>query len=353
MPHPICSALALAQLRMLRKPLAAAAFWGSHQAREFPENGRKAKWHLSSRALDGGQNIDVNGGYFRGIWSLRLEFEMIKVPRQILVHLDSTKASALRLEIALGLAEQWDAELAALYAVTPALVTLSYPPDIAAAATNVALLDAECRERAARAFQAALPKSWVAATWASAEVMSVSGVVAKQALYADLLILGQPDPGDPAAARLPPSFVSDVLIESGRPALVIPFIGTPSVPGKRVVIAWKDTREAARSMYFAWPFLHAAESVHVIAWGDDSDGVEGDALKLRTYMTAHGVRAEWHVEAHEPEKTGEMLLSRTADLGADLLIMGCYGHGRLREWVLGGTTRSVLDAMTIPVLMAH
>ena len=172
----------------------------------------------------------------------------------------------------------------------------------------------------------------------------------RRALYADLLVLGQRDPDDPAASELPPDFVPQVLVGSGRLALVVPCAGPFATVGRRVLIAWKETREAARAVTAALPWLVRAASVHAIACGPDAD----EALRrLRTYLSAQGVALE--TQRHEPGETdaGEKLLSAAVDMGADLLVMGCYGHSRAREWVLGGATRSVLRSMTLPVLMSH
>jgi len=82
-------------------------------------------------------------------------------------------------------------------------------------------------------------------------------------------------------------------------------------------------------------------------------GGRGTQLNLDGYLHLHGIEPVWHREELEPTDIGEQMLSRTFDLGADLLVMGCYGHGRAREWVLGGASRTILQSMTLPVLMAH
>ena len=91
-----------------------------------------------------------------------------------------------------------------------------------------------------------------------------------------------------------------------------------------------------------------------MAWGSEEVEVKGDRLDLDSYLKLRGVEPVWHREGGtEPGFVGELLLSRAFDLDADLLVMGCYGHGRAREWVLGGTSRTVLRSMTLPVLMSH
>jgi nucleotide-binding universal stress UspA family protein len=178
--------------------------------------------------------------------------------------------------------------------------------------------------------------------------------VAQQALFADLLVLGQRNPGDPLAASVPPDFAEAVVIASGRPAIVVPYVGSTDRIGETVAIAWKETREAARAVAAALPILQRARKAHVLCWSEEPVAlVEGGRLDLRSYLRRHGVEVDWHHGGPEPEALGEVLLSRTFDLGADLLVMGCYGHSRAREWVLGGASRSVLNSMTLPVLMAH
>ena len=140
---------------------------------------------------------------------------------------------------------------------------------------------------------------------------------------------------------------------SGKPALVLPYIGAPKALGDTVLIAWKPTREAARAVAAALPMLQSAKAVHVVSWGDDESLVSGEKLDLTTYLKLRGVQTTWHKQGQAPNDLGEMLLSFAFDIQADLLVMGCYGHSRAREWMLGGVTRTLMDSMTLPVLMAH
>jgi nucleotide-binding universal stress UspA family protein len=180
----------------------------------------------------------------------------------------------------------------------------------------------------------------------------VTAAFSRQALYADMLVLGQHDPSAPSPG-VPGDFPETVIAASGKPAIILPYTGAPPAVGETVVVAWKPTREAARAVSAAVPILQRARRVHVLSWTDEEESVGGARLNLDGYLKLRGVEPIWHLESAEPDAVGEMLLSRAFDLEADLMVMGCYGHSRTREWVLGGTSRTVLKSMTLPVLMAH
>lgn len=275
--------------------------------------------------------------------------------RQLLVHLDPTRPAARRLAAARALAQEHGAALAALYAAIPGFIELPYAPAIGPSlAGDLLRLDEERRDATLKAFQREMASAGPAATWSQTSAVPLDAAFAQQALYADLLVLGQHDPADEAAACVPPDFVDAVLAESGRPALVLPHVGWTGAIGRTVVIAWKEAPEAARAVAAAMPFLQRARKVHVVAWGNrDEPAVGGVQLGLEGYLRVHGVDASWHHGGPEPAAIGELLLSRAFDLEADLLVMGLYGHSRAREWILGGASRTILQSMTLPVLMSH
>jgi nucleotide-binding universal stress UspA family protein len=274
--------------------------------------------------------------------------------KQVLVHLDCTDEALHRLAAARHIAGQHAAALTALYAVTPAFVELPYALEVGPVAKDMVELDEQRRTKAHRAFDRAMDAPGAVAQWSQLDDTGIAGAFAQQALFADLLVMGQRQPADKAGTEVPPDFVESVLVASGRPAIVIPYVGWSLPLGETMAIAWKETPEAARAVTAALPLLRRAERVHILSWGSESmPNIGGQALNLDQYLKAHGVTATWHRGGPEPREVGELLLSRVFDLGADLLVMGCYGHSRAREWVLGGASRSVLSAMTLPVLMAH
>ncbi|EJL77721.1 universal stress protein UspA-like protein [Polaromonas sp. CF318] len=272
--------------------------------------------------------------------------------KQLLVHADATPQFAQRLEFAGRLAALHGAGITALYAspsASEALPVASGIPGLAVKRENTQ--DTELA-RARSVFEQLKPAG-LRASWAEVHEFPLVPAFAQQALYADLLVLGQHGPGEGWSTLMPADFPETVIALSGRPALVLPYTSAkPGLPGT-VVIAWKPGPGAARAVTAALPLLRKAGAVHVLSWGSDPAAAAGEVPNIVSYLKAHGVRAGWQHEAAEPDNLGELLLSRAFDLQADLLVMGCYGHTRAHEWVLGGASRTVLKSMTLPVLMAH
>lgn len=167
--------------------------------------------------------------------------------------------------------------------------------------------------------------------------------------YADLLVLGQHEPGTPWEP-LGGDLAAHLLLACPRPVLVVPSIQRSTDVGKRVVVAWNGSAEALRAIDAALPFLRQADSVTVATFGPA--GEPGADPELLSWLLRHGIEARFLAESPGLEG-GEPLLSLLADQGADLLVMGAYGRARMSEMLLGGVTRTVLEAMTVPVLMAH
>lgn len=274
--------------------------------------------------------------------------------RQLLVHVDYSPRSAARLQLARRLAHAHGASLTALYAVTPAYVELPYTPEIGQdLAASLLALDDERRAGARAMFEQGSGDAGVRPLWSESTEPPVIGAFAQQALHCDLMVLGQHDSADRQGTGVPADFAESVIAQSGKAALVVPYAALPETVGDTVVIAWKETREAARAVAAAIPLLQRAAHVHVLTWDEEESRISGARLDLQGYLRLHQVEAVLHHGGPAPEQLGEQLLSRAFDLGADLLVMGCYGHGRAREWVLGGTSRTVLRSMTLPVLMSH
>jgi nucleotide-binding universal stress UspA family protein len=278
--------------------------------------------------------------------------------KTILLHLDAAGNDSARLQLAMRLGQAHGARVEALYAVLPAV--LQYPFAFSADAPGAALLmnyEADQRERIKAAFERERSRADdpQALIWQETEDEPVRAFT-QQAWAADLMVLAQHDPSPKAYSGVPPDFASAVLVASGRPGLVMPYIGAGTTLGNTVLIAWKPSPEAARAVTAALPLLQRAKRVHLAVW-DETGQVQSDAPRsIQSYLANHGIASTLHrssVTGSETREVGELLLSLGADLQADLLVMGCYGHGRAREWVLGGATRTVLQSMTVPVFMVH
>ena len=278
--------------------------------------------------------------------------------KSILLHLDDSPACAARLRAANAIAQSMDASVKALYAVLPAFMQYAIAYSAGAeVAPMMQTLELERRTRTRALFDATVgsgtAKHLERIEWAECTGEPTASF-AREALVADLLVLGQHvEPAD-APAGVTSDFNESVLIASGKPALLIPAIYRAEPFGRVVLVAWKPTRVAARALSAALPFLQRAQQVHLVQWIEPGVGVEdGAAPDVEASLRRHGFTAIMHRDVAKSSDVGELLLSRAADLGADLLVMGCYGHSRAREWALGGASRSVLQSMTVPVLMSH
>ena len=279
--------------------------------------------------------------------------------KDLLVVLDSDAASRRRIDLAAGLAERFAAHLVGLYPLPVPEVPhhLSYYDP---AVLNPFFLDLRQQAQAAaeeerEAFEHAASLRGLSAEWRLVAEGGAQADAALHARYVDLTILGQldPDRGDVELIRPRPE---QVTLASGRPILVIPYAGQFATVGRRVLIGWDASREATRAVNDAMPLLMAADIVTVLTIdareGPDAHG-ELPGADISLHLARHGVKAEIERTVSAGIAPGEVLLSRAADLGADLLVIGAYGHSRVRELLLGGATRSILQSMTLPVLMSH
>ncbi|HEX7641610.1 MAG TPA: universal stress protein [Burkholderiaceae bacterium] len=168
---------------------------------------------------------------------------------------------------------------------------------------------------------------------------------------ADLAIIGQKRPG---YTDLSQGFYDSLVMKSGRPVLFLPYACNIPQAFDRVIVAWDGSREAARALADAMPFLHKARQVLVLSAmsGRNKDNELPD-VGIGAYLARHDIEAELERDDNVSIDTAQWLLSRAATMGADLLVMGAYGHNRFGEMILGGVTRSVMREMTLPVLMSH
>jgi len=167
----------------------------------------------------------------------------------------------------------------------------------------------------------------------------------------DLVVIGQDDPDRPEPMR--ETLIETALFEGCAPVLLIPYIARGPLGFRRVTIAWDGGRTAARAVHAALPFLKLAEKVTIVMVGKASSIPGEPGSDIATWLSRHGLDVEV-VSLEAPDiSVADALLDHAADKSVDLLVMGGYGHSRVREFLLGGATRGILSAMTVPVLMAH
>ena len=294
--------------------------------------------------------------------------------RDILVCLDATNAGDARLELALNLAQANQAHLTAVYALPkphgsavpsvgiglPPTVLGPVSPDGARAISGqppnapAPLLDQTDRaDTAEQRFRQELPDRELDGEWHTFGHSGLAELV-QLAKAADLAILGQYPADDTAGATwLRPD---DLMIDAGRPVLVTPYAGTFEIVGRRVLVAWDGTREANRALHDALPLLGGAEAVTVMHVGAQQTDLDRDRPWLERivrHLGRHGIKAQPEESARAGIAISDVLLSRAADLGADMIVAGAYHHAQLRERLLGGVSRDLLDHLTVPVLMSH
>ncbi|WP_026354438.1 universal stress protein [Massilia niastensis] len=273
--------------------------------------------------------------------------------RTILVHADLSRAAPDRIRLAARLACTAGAHL-----VGSALTGISrFAPLEAPAGPALVRHCAHRRRHAAQAlerFDLIAVQEGVASREARLVDDDVDGGMAVQARYCDLVVVGQVD-HSVVEPELPGDLPEYLLLTCGRPVLVVPFTGCiPELRGDALV-AWDGSNEATRAVVAALPLLRAARCAIIAGFGGElahSDSGVQDCGRLATYLGRHGV-ASRSVQRAAGDDIGEALLGTAADLGCSLLVMGGYGHTRFRELLMKGVTRTILRAMTLPVLLVH
>ena len=279
--------------------------------------------------------------------------------RSLLVHLDHDRRFEARLAYALRIAR---AQGCHVVGVAPTgAVPLAPEVSIVTAASLSDYADAvwmmlDERAQAAQArFEEACRKAGLESRESVVEHADKAQSLVRHSHCSDIVVLSQADPEAPnfAAAR---ELVAEVVLRSARPTVVLPFAGEFDTVASRVLVAWDDSREAARAISDALPLLRLAERVQVVTWDRSAGGAEAGWHErheaLKRWLDAHDVAAELRLTRTGIALT-EALLSRASDFDADLIVMGAYGHPRWTERVLGGMTQGMLASMTVPVLMSH
>ncbi|MDE0392476.1 MAG: universal stress protein [Rhodospirillales bacterium] len=270
--------------------------------------------------------------------------------KEIVVHVAPDERSPQRLDAAVELAERHEGKVTGVYVLSRLVV-----PGFASFELSTEVykrLDTEQRalaEEAERRFAERLGKSTAASEWRLMTGDPVDALTTS-AHYADITVVGQTDTDDSHSVA---GMADSVVLAAGGPVLVWPYTGSFSVDAATIMLAWNGTRESKRALSDALPLMQAADKVIVLGI-NTGDGKHIPGADVSKFLARHGVNAEArHTVSSSDLGASDALLSEISDHGANLLVMGGYGHHRMREVLLGGVTRDILRQMTVPVVMSH
>ena len=275
--------------------------------------------------------------------------------RDVLVHMDNTRQCRSRLQTAVALAAANGAHLVGLYIKfhypVPREMLAYFPEET----LNVVLkrhAEAANQDEGTleKQFREVTERAGVSAEWQCANGDPVQSIktVARQC---DLVVISQMKP-DSNSFTEDSDLIDNLVLISGRPVLLVPSAGAYPIVGKNVLIAWDGGRRSTRSVNDALPLLKGAERVKVLAINPKGHlAIETNAICR--HLDRHGIGAVGEELEAKTVDIGHAIRTKAADMDADLIVMGAYGHTRWRELVLGGVTRHMLSNMTIPVLMSH
>jgi nucleotide-binding universal stress UspA family protein len=274
--------------------------------------------------------------------------------KDLVVHLTSGAEQQHAADYAISIGAAFDAHVAgvaiALEPVIPATITGTIPVDIIESQRTE---NARAAQEAIDRFQAAAQRAGIAAETRLLDgtLSGSADTFARLARRFDLAILGQAERGKTAAEDL---MIEGALFGSGRPVVVVPYIQKEPLRLDRVIVCWDGGRPAARAIGDALPFLAKAGKVDVvIVASEPGKGDEMTGANIGRHLARHAIDVEIKRITTRDVDVASAILSYAADVSATFLVMGGYGHSRLREFILGGATRGILRAMTVPALMSH
>ncbi len=271
--------------------------------------------------------------------------------KRIAVHVDGGSRDGAVLRLALALAARHGAEAEAVFARIPPFIPASVDgiltPQIVEAQQSIYTQRAEAARKAIADVSQGAP---LKPSFAAVEGPALEVMIAR-ARFADLAVIGQPSPDESDAVTdfdLPAELVMDL----GRPVLVVPNKGEFADVGKRVLVARAGTRESRRAATDALALLDAGSKLTVLMVNPRADNATNQA-EMKAWYARHGHDVEIRVVRTAEKEVGDVLRATAAEIGADLIVMGAYGRSRLRELILGGATHSMLKHTVVPVLMSH
>lgn len=275
---------------------------------------------------------------------------------RIAIHLSNDNACARRIDAGLQLAKEHNAEVVGVY---PSDGVAGHYYDESIIPQDVRKLlrgrRDEFRESVRKLFLEKAQAAGVKADWRAPQG-EADEALALHARYCDLLVMSKAERVDTVTAIIP-NLPEAVVMAAGRPVLMIPNVGNISSIGQRVLYCWDQRREAARAFTDAAPFLERCKELVVLEVDRDEQAFRDNDLRdtdFTALCSSLGYPAAKHlVKQSEGIGVGNVILNTASDAGSDLIVMGAYGHSRMRQWVMGGASRTLLSSMTAPVLLAH
>ncbi len=272
--------------------------------------------------------------------------------RTILVHVDVSASSEARLLLAHDLASNVDADMTVLFGVAVADRAEWHYAAGSDSSAREADERIELHERHQQALRARLGHDGPEVTWGLVPPGFLVDGFVREAAFADLVVLGEPE-RDLELAGLPSrSFLEAVVLRGGRPTLVIPAAVRRERIGAKVLIAWDGSAQAARAMTAALPLLRRARAVHLLGFAPALGVASFSRVGIDQFLRRHGIEATVRFKT-APADVGRAICAEAAELDADLVVMGCYDHSRTRERLFGGATAHMLVSMPAPLLFAH
>lgn len=272
--------------------------------------------------------------------------------RSILVHVNDDAHNNVTIDAALALAKQHGATVTGLY-VRPYPVVIPVAPIGGAMPVVEGMIEAyqQACEAAGKRFGEKAAERGVRHDWRDDDGDSADRI-GFHARHTDMAILGQVSP-DNSDGRAPKDLAAIATMNSGRPTLAVPYAGTHSTVIQRAMLCWNATREASRALHDSMMILEPGARVDVLCVDAEGSSDRLPGSDIAAHLTRHGFEAIAHHRPSGELSTSETILAAAADLESELIIMGAYGHARIREIALGGVTRSLMEHMPVPVLMAH
>jgi nucleotide-binding universal stress UspA family protein len=270
--------------------------------------------------------------------------------RDLLIHIDNTSACKNRILAAQKIADVGSAHVTGIYTyqvvIVPTYTEVGVPAYIY---SEIEASNMELAEEAKALFNDSM-SAWDSKIAWECHEGDRGATISKVAANHDLVVMGQHNPDDELDRN--DGVAAQVAISSGRPVMIIPHSGSINHIGKRILVAWDGKKEAVRAVNDAMPFLKSADAVEVVNINHSDDpGIP--CADIAAHLARHNIDVEAGSAHTKSGHTGEAILYLGQNFAADLIVMGAYGHSRLRELIIGGATKHVLQNTTVPVLISH